>query len=96
MKSIFTLILVIILNMCLSSLVPNQFRAQGKDTSETGSLPPNNYYLKTAKMYVGLEDYAKAVDSLELAILLEPDNAEARTLLKESRRLLAEKKSSPA
>lgn len=96
MKSIFTLILIIILNMCLSSLVPNQSRAQDKDTSERESLPANNYYLKTAKMYIGLGDYAKAIDSLELAILLEPDNAEAHTLLKESRWLLEEKKASPA
>jgi type II secretory pathway component GspD/PulD (secretin) len=78
--------------MCLSLLVPNQSRAQNKDTSGTKSPPTNNYYLKTAKMYIGLEEYAKAIDSLELAILLEPDNTEAHTLLKESRRLLEEKK----
>lgn len=94
MKSISTLIPIIILNMCLSSLVPNQSPAQSKDASETRSPPADNYYLKTAKMYIGLEDHAKAVDSLELAILLEPDNAEAQTLLMESRRFLEEKKAS--
>ncbi len=92
MKSIFILISIIIVNMCISSLVQSQSRTQGEDTTETQSPPAINYYLKTAKMHIGLGDYAKAVDSLELAIMLEPDNAEAHTLLKESRQFLEEKK----
>ncbi|NUO08504.1 MAG: hypothetical protein HUU08_07475 [Candidatus Brocadia sp.] len=87
MKSISTPISIIILSICLSFLVPDQPLAQNKDTSEAESPPVNNYYLRTAKVYFGLKDYAKAIDSLELAILLEPDNAEAQTLLKESRML---------
>lgn len=92
MKSILNLIPIIILNTCLSSLVPNQSPAQNRDASEIKSLPADNYYLKNAKIYIGLKDYAKAVGSLELAIQLEPDNTEAQTLLRESRRFLEEKK----
>src|SRR3990172_6978109 len=50
----------------------------------------NNYYFKTDKIYFEQKDYAKAVDALELAILLEPNNEEAQTLLKQSRQLLEE------
>lgn len=94
MKSVFTLISIVILNICLSFLAPNQSLAQSKDTSETKSPPTNNYYLKTAKTHFELKDYAKAIDTLELAILLEPDNTETHALLKESRRLLEGKKAS--
>ena len=94
MKSICTLISIVILNICLSFLVPNQPLAQSKDTSEAKPSPTNNYYLKTAKIYFGLKDYTKTIDALELAILLEPNNVEAHTLLKESRRLLEGKKTS--
>lgn len=92
MKSVFTLISIVILHICLSFLAPNQSPAQSKDTSETKSPPSNNYYLKAAKMHFELKDYAKAIDTLELAILLEPDNTETLALLKESRRLLEGKK----
>ncbi|GAN33144.1 MAG: hypothetical protein DYG83_02970 [Candidatus Brocadia sp. AMX2] len=95
MKSVFTLISIVILHICLSFLAPNQSPAQSKDTSETKSPPSNNYYLKAAKMHFELKDYAKAIDTLELAILLEPDNTETLALLKESRRLLEGKKTSP-
>lgn len=95
MKSVFTLISIVILHICLSFLAPNQSPAQSKDTSETKSPPSNNYYLKAAKMHFELKDYAKAIDTLELAILLEPDNAETLVLLKESRRLLEGEKTSP-
>ncbi|MEP9412078.1 MAG: hypothetical protein HRF42_11915 [Candidatus Brocadia sp.] len=92
MKSILNLIPIIILNTCLSSLVTNQSQAQNRDAPETKSPPADNYYLKNAKIHIGLKDYAKAVGSLELAIQLEPDNTEAQTLLRESRRFLEEKK----
>lgn len=95
MKSTFTLISAVALCTCLSCLVPNQTSSQNKDTSEMGSPPTDNYYFRTGKMYFGLKDYAKAVDTLELAILLEPNNTEAHALLKESGRLLEEKKTLP-
>lgn len=95
MKSIITLIAPIILNVGVVFLVPDPALSQRKDTAETKPPLANNYYLKTAKVYLGLKDYAKAVDSLELAILLEPNHAEAHTLLKESRRLLEGEKTSP-
>lgn len=95
MKSIITLIAPIILNVGVVFLAPDPAWSQCKDTSETKPPLANNYYLKTAKGYLGLKDYAKAVDSLELAILLEPNNAEAHTLLKESRELLEGEKTSP-
>ena len=92
MKSISTLISIVILHVFLLFIATNQSLAQNHDTSEPTFLSANNYYLKTAKMYLGLKDYTKAINSLELAILLEPNNTEAHTLLKESRRLLEEKK----
>ncbi len=92
MKSIFILILVVILNVFISTLVTNQVPAENKDTSEAKSPPLNNYYLKTAKTYFGQEDYTKAIEASELALTLEPDNTEAQALLKESRQLLKEKK----
>lgn len=92
MKSTLTLISIVILNVFLLFITTNQPMAQNHDISATNVSLTNNYYLKTAKMHLGLKDYTKAINSLELAILLEPNNTEARTLLKESRRLLEEKK----
>lgn len=69
---------------------PYQSLSQNKDTSETEPATTNNYYLKTAKIYLEQKDYTKAVDALELAVLLEPNNEEALTLLKQSRQLLEE------
>ena len=92
MKSTSTLISIVILNVFLLFITTNQPMAQNHDISATNVSLTNNYYLKTAKMHLGLKDYTKAINSLELALLLEPNNTEARTLLKESRRLLEEKK----
>lgn len=91
MKSIFISILIVVLNASLFILVPRQPLAQDKSGSESNRSATNNYYLKTAKMYFGLNDFTKAIDALALAILLEPHNTEAQKLLKESRRLLKEK-----
>ena len=88
MKSIFSIIPTILLILLL--LVPYQLLAQNKDISgtPTSASITNNHYLKTAKTYLVLNDYAKAIDELELAILLEPNNEEAQTLLKETRKVL--------
>ncbi|TVM03306.1 MAG: hypothetical protein CV087_05765 [Candidatus Brocadia sp. WS118] len=92
MKNIFTPILIVALSMPFPVLISCQLLAQNKNGSEANLPPANNYYLKTAKMYYGQNDFTKAIDTLELAILLEPNNAEAQMLLKESKRLLEEKK----
>jgi len=78
------------LSIFLLLFAPYQSLSQNKDTSETEPSTTNNYYFKTAKIYFEQKDYAKAVDALELAILLEPNNEEAQTLLKQSRQLLEE------
>ena len=90
MKNRSTLISVFILSIFLLLFAPYQSLSQNKDTSETVPSTTNNYYFKTAKIYFEQKDYAKAVDALELAILLEPNNEEAQTLLKQSRQLLEE------
>src|SRR3972149_2275997 len=90
MKGISTLISIFILSLFLLLFVPYQSLSQNKDTSEADPSTTNNYYLKTAKIYFEQKDYMKAVDALELSILLEPNNEEALTLLKQSRQLLEE------
>lgn len=90
MKNRSTLISIFILSLFLLLLVPYQSLSQNKDISETEPATTNNYYLKTAKIYLEQKDYTKAVDALELAVLLEPNNEEALTLLKQSRQLLEE------
>lgn len=90
MKSISALISIFILSLFLLFLVPYQSLSQNKDTSEAELSAANNYYLNTARIYFEQKDYTKAVDTLELAILLEPNNKEALTLLKQSRLLLEE------
>ena len=90
MKNRSTLISIFILSLFLLLLVPYQSLSQNKDTSEAELSTTNNYYLNTAKIYFEQKDYTKAVDALELAILLEPNNEEAQTLLKQSRQLLEE------
>src|SRR3989339_1986916 len=90
MKNRSTLISIFILSLFLLLFVPYQSLSQNKDTSEADPPTTNNYYLKTAKTYFEQKDYAKSVDALELAILLEPNNEEALTLLKQSRQLLEE------
>ena len=90
MKNRSTLISVFILSIFLLLFAPYQSFSKNKDTSETEPSTTNNYYFKTAKIYFEQKDYAKAVDALELAILLEPNNEEAQTLLKQSRQLLEE------
>lgn len=93
MKNRSTLISIFVLSMFLLLFAPYQSLSQNKDTSETATT--NNYYLKTAKIYLEQKDYTKAVDALELAVLLEPNNEEALTLLKQSRQLLEETNKSP-
>lgn len=88
MKNRSTLISVFILSTFLLLFAPYQSLSNNKDTSETEPSTTNNYYFKTAKIYFEQKDYAKAVDAFELAILLEPNNEEAQTLLKQSRQLL--------
>src|SRR3989339_253627 len=90
MKNRSTLISIFILSLFLLLFVPYQSLSQNKDTSETEPSTTNNYYLKTAKTYFEQKDYTKAIDALEMAILLEPNNKEALTLLKQSRQLLEE------
>src|SRR3989339_1682522 len=90
MKNRSTLISIFILSLFLLLFVPYQSLSQNKDTSEADPPTTNNYYLKTAKIYFEQKDYIKAVDALELSILLEPNNEEALTLLKQSRQLLEE------
>ncbi len=89
MKSISALISIFILSSFLVFFVPYQSLSQDKDTAEA-ELSVDNYYLNTARIYFEQKDYAKAVDALELAILLEPNNKEALTLLKQSRQLVEE------
>ena len=90
MKNRSTLISVFILSIFLLLFAPYQSLSQNKDTSETEPSTTNNYYFKTAKIYFEQKDYTKAVDALELAILLEPNNEEVLALLKQSRQLLEE------
>ena len=90
MKNRSTLISIFVLSMFLLLFAPYQSLSQNKDISETEPATTNNYYLKTAKIYLEQKDYTKAVDALELAVLLEPNNEEALTLLKQSRQLLEE------
>jgi type II secretory pathway component GspD/PulD (secretin) len=85
-----TIILVIILNVFLLFFITNQIFTQ--DISKAEKTPTiNNSYLRSAKMYYELRDYPKVIEALELAILLEPDNAEARTLLNESKQQLQDR-----
>ena len=90
MKNILTLTSTITLSTFLLLSVLNGSVAQNNpDTAETkSSITANNYYLDTAKTYLELKDYARAIDALELATILEPGNTEAQKLLKESRQLL--------
>ena len=90
MKGISTLISIFILSLFLLLFAPYQSLSQNKDTSEAEPSTTSNYYFKTAKIYFEQKDYIKAVDALELALLLEPNNEEALTLLKQSRQLLEE------
>ncbi|MBI2472655.1 MAG: hypothetical protein HYV59_15685, partial [Planctomycetes bacterium] len=90
MKGISTLISIFILSLFLLLFAPYQSLSQNKDTSEAELSTTNNYYLKTARISIEQKDYIKAVDALELAILLEPNNEEALALLKQSRQLLEE------
>jgi len=90
MKNISALISIFILSLFLLFLVPYQSLSQNKDTSEAELSATNNYYLNTARIYFEQKDYTKAVEALELAILLEPNNEEALTLLKQSRQLREE------
>lgn len=96
MKSISALISIFILSLFPLFLVPYQSFSQNKNTSKAELSATNNYYLNTARMYFEQKDYTKAVDALELAVLLEPNNEEALTLLKQSRKLSDETSKSVA
>lgn len=91
MKVFSTLIPIIILSAFLSLFPLKQIPAQNKVILKTESSYTSNYYLKTAKMYFEQKDYGKAIDALELAILLEPNNTEAHALRKEIKQLFREK-----
>lgn len=88
MKVFSTLIPIIILSIFLSLFPVKQMLAQNKAIPKTASAYTNNYYLKTAKMYLERKDYEKAIHALELAILLEPNNAEAHALREEVNQFL--------
>lgn len=90
MKGISTLISIFFLSLFLLLFAPYQSLSQNKDTSEAEPATVNNYYLKTAKTSIEQKDYVKAIESLELAVLLEPTNEEAQKLLKQSRQLQEE------
>jgi len=96
MKNLLTLGSLFVLSMSFWLFMPGLPWAQNKDVSsrdqKNQAAATNNYYLKTAKAYFASQDYAKATESAELAILLEPDSTEAQALLNESRRLQNEKK----
>lgn len=66
-----------------------------QNTSLVESSTVNNYYLKTGKAYLEHEDYTKAIEVLELAILLEPGNMEAQALLREAKGRFGEKRVLP-
>src|SRR3989304_7254207 len=90
MKNISTLISIFILSLFLLLFAQHESLSQNKDASEAEPSATNNYYFNTARIYFEQKDYTKAVDALELAILLEPSNEAAQTLLKQSRQLLEE------
>ncbi|MEK7298095.1 MAG: hypothetical protein AAB069_09365, partial [Planctomycetota bacterium] len=96
MKNRLTLGLLFVVSMSFWLFMPGLPLAQNKDTSHQVQKNPdaasNNYYLKTAMGYFAAQDYAKAAEAAELAILLEPGCAEAQTLLHESQRLQDVKK----
>lgn len=96
MKNRLTLGLLFVVSMSFWLFMPGLPLAQNKDTSHQVQKNPdaaaNNYYLKTATGYFAAQDYAKAAEAAELAILLEPGCAEAQTLLHESQRLQDVKK----
>ncbi len=91
MKIFSTLIPIIILSAFLSLLTLKQILAQNKVISKTESSYTSNYYLKSAKIYFEQKDYGKAIDALELSILLEPNNTESHALRKEINQLFREK-----
>ena len=96
MKNRLTLGLLFVLSMSFWLFMPGLPLAQNKDISNQDQKNPaaatNNYYLKTAQGYFASQDYAKAAEAAELAILLEPGSAEAQALLHESKRLQDAKK----
>ncbi|MBF8277669.1 MAG: xpsD [Candidatus Brocadiaceae bacterium] len=96
MKNRLTLGLLFVLSMSFWLFMPGLPLAQNKDTSHQVQKNPdeaaNNYYLKTAMGYFAAQDYTKAAEAAELAILLDPGCAEAQTLLHESQRLQDAKK----
>ncbi|MDE1888976.1 MAG: hypothetical protein KGI30_01790 [Planctomycetota bacterium] len=94
MKRSLVLVSLLILNFVLLSFAPSIPLAQNEDTQNATPHPVNNYYLKIAKIYFESKDYLKTIDALEMALILEPNNAEAQTLLKESKQLLEGEKTS--
>jgi len=96
MKNLMTLGLLFVLSLSFWLFMPGLPLAQNKDIPSQDqknlAVTTNNYYLKAAKAYFASQDYAKTIETAELAILLEPDSAEAQALLNESRQLLNGKK----
>ncbi|MDR4507814.1 MAG: hypothetical protein MRJ65_06190 [Candidatus Brocadiaceae bacterium] len=66
--------------------VPAVEQATAEQVTEESPLA-KNYYLKSAIIHFETKEYGKAIDALELAILLEPENKEVLTLLEKSRKL---------
>ncbi|MCL4743762.1 MAG: hypothetical protein KJZ54_16315, partial [Phycisphaerales bacterium] len=58
--------------------------SQDNDSAENNTFLTDNYYLKSAKKHLELNDYQRALNELTLAILLDPGNAEAQALKNEA------------
>lgn len=97
MKSVRNITAIIILNISLLQLVMNQSLSQDEGAAAQGTeySVTKNHYLKTARECIELKDYSRAFDELEMALLLEPENAEAIALREKCRQILEEKKPSP-
>lgn len=58
--------------------------SQDNDSAENNSSLTDNYYLKSAKKHLELNDYQRSLNELTLAILLDPGNMEALALKNEA------------
>jgi len=93
MKSMSVLILIIVL---FASFKTMDAWSQGKDISDQNASPAKNYYLISAKKHLKSKEYDKAFEELELALLLDPDNVEAKELREKTHKLIMEKKEESA
>lgn len=82
MKNAFLFTIFVL--MFFGSLKTNQTWSQDNDSAENNSSLTDNYYLKSAKKHLELNDYQKALNELTLAILLDPGNAEAQAFRNEA------------